>query len=76
MKGVTTYEDRLRNPNLSILDFEFIVLHPEARSAIWEKYCMDTLFKMRIDEQMKNDLLFAYRFNEVFKSYLNQGRRR
>ena len=52
------------------------MLHPDARSAIWEKYCMDTLFKMRIDEQMKNDLLFAYRFNEVFKSYLNQGRRR
>ena len=76
MKGMPSFEDRLRNPSLSVIDFEFITLHPEAKLAIWQRYCQDVLFKMRIDEYIKKDLVFAFRFKEAFKSYFQKGKGR
>ena len=68
--------DRLRYTELSIIDFEFIEIHPEAKLAIWERYNQDSVFRRRIDEHCKNDLVFNYRFYETFKSYLELGRGR
>ena len=34
--GMPSYEERLRNPSLSIIDFTFISLHSMAKAAIWE----------------------------------------
>lgn len=70
--GMPSYEERLRNPSLSIIDFTFISLHPEAKAAIWERYQTDIVFKVKLDECIKNDLLFAFRFREAFKSYLDR----
>ena len=74
--GMPSYEERLRNPNLSIIDFEYITLHPEAKAAIWERYLTDIVFKVKLNECMNNDLLFAFRLQEAFKSYLDRGMRR
>ena len=70
--GMPSYEERLRNPSLSIIDFTFISLHPEAKAAICERYQTDIVFKVKLDECIKNDLLFAFRFREAFKSYLDR----
>lgn len=69
-------EERLNYPGLSIIDFEFINYHPEAKQAIWNRYNSDIVFKVRIDERMKNDLMFAYQFRETFKYYIERGKGR
>lgn len=76
MDGVPSYEQRLRNPGLSVIDFEFVSLHPEAKFAIWERYCIDSFFRMKIREQMLLDPIFKKRFRDAFRSFLDQELRK
>lgn len=48
MNFIPSYEDRLRNPHLKVLDFELLVAHPEAKLAVWQRYKMDILFRTRL----------------------------
>lgn len=67
MQGVHTYEEQIKNPNLSIIDFEYIILHPEAKLAIQERYHTDVFFREKINEAMARDVIFKNKFLKHFK---------
>ena len=76
MKGVVSYEERLKNLGISLLDFEFITMHPEVKPAIWNKFCTDALFHKRILELEKADIIFRKRFENAFYYYRSEKRGR
>ena len=71
MNGINTFYDSLNNPFKGIIDFEYLVSHPEAKFNIWEKYNNDPAFKLRIDEMIERDVVFKNRFNNAFNSFIN-----
>lgn len=72
MKGINSYEERLKNPYLGLIDWEYISLHPEAKLAIKQRYSTDTFFKAKIEEAKASDILFK----EKFEQYFENGRSR
>lgn len=74
--GINNYFDRIKNPNLSLIDFEFLMNHPEFISYVWEKYLTDTTFKTMVDEKINVDVNFKYRFLNTFKSFIEKGKSR
>lgn len=75
MKGYNSYEARLRHPEIGILDFEYLNLHPEAKAAIWERYVCDASFKGKLDQVMSVDVMFKSRFKDCFKSFMPKEER-
>lgn len=66
MYGIHSYEEMLRDPYLDIIDWAYITLHPEAKFAIRERYYMDSVFRMHIDEKKNISPLFKRKFEEYF----------
>lgn len=66
MYGIHSYEEMLRDPYLDIIDWAYITLHPEAKFAIRERYYMDSVFRMRIEEKKNISPLFKRKFEEYF----------
>ncbi len=73
MDGVNSYEQRIKNPGLDILDFEFLSIHPEAKLAIWQRYNTDVIFKSKIDMHLANNVYFRYLFKKHFSPYFTQN---
>lgn len=63
--GINSYQDRIENPGLGIIDFSYVALHPECIYYIKEKYMMDTTFKRQIDEKMTMDPIFREKFSSI-----------
>ncbi len=74
--GIYSYEERLKNPNLPLIDFEYLVNHPECINYVWEKYLMDINFQNKVNEKMLYDENFKNRFNSLFSGYLNKEKSR
>ena len=66
-KGINNYLDRIKNPNLPLIDFEFLMNHPEFISYVWEKYVTDMTFKNMVNEKIMWDVNFKYKFLNTFK---------
>ncbi len=75
MNFIPSYEDRLRNPHLKVLDFELLVAHPEAKLAVWQRYKMDILFQTRLQDLMMSNYFFKQQFEEVFQEYIRRDKR-
>ena len=73
MQGVHSYEEQIKNPNLSIIDFEYIILHPEAKLAIQERYYTDAFFREKINEAMARDVIFKNKILKYF-NIVNRSR--
>lgn len=69
MKGVYSFEEQIKNPKLSIIDFEYIILHPEAKLAIQERYYTDPFFRERIDRAKAKNYAFKEKFEQYFGLY-------
>lgn len=69
MQGVNTYQERIKNPGVGIINWEFISNHPEAKLAIWERYQTDASFKIQLDQLKENDPYFKRMFDKHFASY-------
>ena len=50
--GIYSYEERLKNPNLPLIDFEYLINHPEYINYVWEKYLMDINFQNKVNEKL------------------------
>lgn len=74
--GIYSYEERLKNPNLPLIDFGYLINHPECINYVWEKYLMDINFQNKVNEKMLYDENFKNRFNSLFSSYLNKEKSR
>lgn len=74
--GINNYIDRIKNPNLPLIDFEFLMNHPEFISYVWEKYLIDITFKNMVDEKISSDVNFKYRFLNTFKNFIDKGKSR
>lgn len=75
-KGINNYLDRIKNPNLPLIDFEFLMNHPEFISYVWEKYVTDMTFKNMVNEKIMLDVNFKYKFLNTFKSFIDKGKSR
>ena len=73
LKGVNSYHYRVKNPYLGFIDWEYILLHPEAKTAIQERYKTDPFFREKIDEFKAKDVVFKNKFEQYFGS-LNKMR--
>lgn len=74
--GINNYLDRIKNPNLPLIDFEFLMNHPEFISYVWEKYVTDMTFKNMVNEKIMWDVNFKYKFLNTFKSFIDKGKSR
>ncbi len=70
MRGINTYEERIKNPNIDLINWEEIANYPECRLIIWNKYMTDPYFKQEINMRRSNNVFFNYQFKKYFKSYL------
>ena len=68
-KPYFTFEESLRQPYDSLINFEYIMTHPEAKYIIWEKFRFDTTFKNRINERILTDQSFKLRWFKYFGSF-------
>lgn len=69
MNGLNSYEEMVRNPGKEIIDFEYLVLHPEAKLEIASKYRRDPLFRQKLFEKMCTSPNFKQRFDACFRNY-------
>ncbi|MDD5865387.1 MAG: hypothetical protein PUD07_02720 [bacterium] len=74
--GINNYLERIKNPNLPLIDFEFLMNHPEFISYVWEKYVTDMTFKNMVNEKIMLDVNFKYKFLNTFKSFIDKGKSR
>lgn len=74
--GINNYLERIKNPNLPLIDFEFLMNHPEFISYVWEKYVTDMTFKNMVNEKIMWDVNFKYKFLNTFKSFIDKGKSR
>ena len=74
--GIYSYEERLKNPHLPLIDFEYLINHPEYINYVWEKYLMDINFQNKVNEKLFYDENFKNRFNSIFNNYLNKEKSR
>lgn len=69
MKGVYSFEERVKNPYLDLIDWEYVMLHPEAYMAIQERYQLDPFFRERIDRAKAKNYAFKEKFEQYFGLY-------
>lgn len=69
MKRVYSFLERVTNPYLGLIDWEYLLLHPEAKIAIQERYKNDPFFREKIDEFKEKDVLFKRKFESYFGSF-------
>ena len=74
--GIYTYEERLKDTFLPLIDFEYLHFNPECVQLVWEKYLTDYSFKSAVNQKMYLDSIFSERFNKVFSRYLNNEKSR
>lgn len=69
--------EKIKHSEESILDFEYLMEHPQARFAIWQRYENDPVFQGRLDHIMDIDSIFKTNFRTCFSEYLpkEQGSR-
>ena len=67
MRGINTYEERIKNPNIDLINWEEIANYPECRLIIWNKYMTDPYFKQEINMRRSNNVFFNYQFKKYFK---------
>lgn len=72
MKGINSYQDRLKNPGKEIIDFEFVSAHPETKMEIAMKYNSDATFRQELFQKMIVDPGFKFRFYNCFGSYVKE----
>ena len=72
MRGINTFEDTLRNPTKDIIDWEYIMLHPEVKYEIWKMYRFNSLFALKINQKIKNNELFRLRFYKYFNEFMKE----
>ena len=71
MNGIRSYEDILKNPGISIIDWEYLSIHPEAKYKIIEKYVSDPMFKMKVNQKLSTDSYFKMKFNNYFSDLMS-----
>ena len=69
MKCWYTFEEGLRQPYDSLINFEYIMTHPEAKYEVWEKFVFDYSFKNRVNERIAFDSSFKQRWFKYFGSF-------
>lgn len=69
-KAIPSYEERLRNPGLELINFSYLLTHPESIYEVWLRYKTDVTFKMQLTEKMYLNPIFKQKFYETFKHYL------
>lgn len=70
--GINSYEEMLRHPEKEIIDFEFLMTHPEYKAAVWLRYETDIAFQSRLDQIMSVNLYFKSRFNHCFEDFITK----
>ena len=69
MTSYFTYEESLKRPYDSLINFEYLITHPENKYQIWEKFIFDTSFKNRVNEKIALDKSFKQRWFNHFGSF-------
>ncbi len=69
MKGYNSLEERMKNPSKDIIDWEYLLTHPESKFLVWEKYQINPY---EIDAKRKTDAVFDMKFRECFSSFINE----
>lgn len=73
MNIINSYEDRVKNSHLQLINFEYIITHPMAKYEIVHRYNTDTLFKFRVDEERLINTSFNYKWNKYFSSLITNN---
>ncbi len=66
MKAYYTYEERIKNPHLGLINFTYLQSHPEAMFLLREKYLLDQSFRIAIIEKAATDKVFEKKINKIF----------
>ena len=68
-KPYFTFEESLRQPVDSLINFEYLLTHPEAKYQVWEKFRFDYGFKKRVNERIFLDPSFKAKWFKYFGSF-------
>lgn len=71
-KPIYTFEDLVKNPGMDLINFEYLLTHPDVKIEVWHRYCYDSLFREIIGRKMLIDSVFKTRFFETFKGYFTE----
>ncbi len=69
MKCLYSFEEGLSQPFDSLINFEYVMTHPEVKYQIWEKFRFDTTFKNKVNERIALDSSFKIRWFKYFGSF-------
>ena len=69
MNLYNTFEQRVNNSNLELINFEAIITQPMAKYEVWNRYKLDIYFRRNVDEMRKMNSSFNYRWNKYFSSF-------
>lgn len=76
-KVINSYEDRLRNPFLELIDFSVFMSDPYlAKMKVQEAYMLNDGFRMQVREKLISDIIFRKKFEkylpELYKKIQDQ----
>ncbi len=71
--GINDFYERLSGKPL--IDFQYVCVHPESVSIIWERYCLDVNFRDEVDRRLAGDISFRDSFYRYFKDLLDEENR-
>ncbi len=66
---IISYEESLKYPGKSLVNWEVIFTEPGSFGIILEKCNRDSVFRRKVNEKIANDLVFAKKFKEALKTY-------
>lgn len=74
--GISSYEERIKKPYLSLIDWEHLLTHPEHVAKVWEAYMINPSFRFEVKRRLMSnnplDQIFKTKFYEYFGDLLEQ----
>lgn len=69
MSLFNTFEKRVNNPSVELVNFESIVSQPITKYEIWQRYKFDVIFRHSVDEMRNLSSSFNYKWNKYFSLF-------
>ncbi len=75
--GIYTYLERTAGKPL--IDWGYLLLHPEAVARVWERYLLDDIFRFEVNRRLLSDSsafqVFKGKFYQYFGDLLEEQRK-
>ena len=72
MKAINSFEDRIKNSSLGLINFEVLIKNPSEIYNVWNQYLFNPAFRLLVESKYNTDILFRLKFDEYFSRFYDE----